>query len=207
MPRPSCSCCRHQRARQLPRWHLQCSQAVGQSKKKILKKGQADARVLLSPCVYFHSPGAGVLGTKPKGCHPKGQDALWGCPQETLSQVISSQCHAGGTCSPLRGLRHGCHGWRIRLPKEEAGPPLARVRFRKPWGNSTGQCTPGSATTAPLSPRRGWVLPPRRFAQLHASPKQISKRGMFLLRPLGDAHGTSRDHARTRVVRDDLPIV
>lgn len=119
---------------------------------------------------------------RPKGCRPSGQDALWGCPQlpqVALSPVISSQCHAGGTCSPLRGLRHGCHGRRIRLPKEEAGPPLAGVRFRKPWGNSTvsapqaapppprshpgeaGFCLPGDLHSS--------MLPPKRFPSVGCS--------------------------------------
>lgn len=141
MPPPSCSCCWHQRARQLPRWHLQRSQAAGQSKKKKIKKGARPMPGCFCHPVFISIAQERVCWVqRPKGCRPSGQDALWGCPQlpqVALSPLISSQCHAGGTCSPLRGLRHSCHGRRIRLPKEEAGPPLAGVRFRKPWGNST----------------------------------------------------------------------
>lgn len=140
------------------------------AKKKKIKKG---ARPVPGCCCHpvFISIAQEWLCwvQRPKGCRPSGQDALWGCPQlpqVALSPLISSQCHAGGRCSPLRGLRHSCHGRRIRLPKEEAGPPLAGVRFRKPWGNSTVSAPqaapppprshPGEAgfCTAPCFPQR-----------------------------------------------------
>lgn len=131
----------------------------------------------MSACVYFHSPGAAVLGRETQGVSPKGSGCGrdvpscpgWLCPRSSHPSATLEECAhlsgdsdtvvmAGGFVFPKKKL---AHHW----PGSDLGSP-----------GGTAQV---SAPQAALPPPRSH---PRRFAQLHASPKhpkQISKRGMF----------------------------